>query len=178
MHWSCKSDSRLLEGLVREFGRTQAEVEFNQPSSVLNSVFFICAYRSSIVDSHHHVLRGFEDRVDSTSISIQPLERNDAGRIVSDVLQRSIADCRELTDLIYCRTRGNPFYIGRVYPQTSFVMQMLSLMDSSELISFSFKKKQWEWDIQRIKEMAVFDDFADFLAHRVFERRFSKFPYL
>jgi hypothetical protein len=118
VHWSCKSDSRLLLGVVREFAQTQAEAESNQPCGILNSVFLVCAYRTSNVDSQHHIRTLFEDRVDSTSISLQPLGKEDAGGIVSDVIHQSIADCSELTDLVYCRTRGNPFYLGRVFSQT------------------------------------------------------------
>lgn len=44
------------------------------------------------------------------------------------------------------------------------------MMNSSKLILFDFKKKQWEWSVQRIKDMPVFDDLAEFLADRIYER--------
>jgi predicted ATPase len=115
LQWSSKSDMQLLTGLVNDFARSQTEAT-SSPSSSLNSTFLICSYRDNVVDSQHHVRTQFEDRVNSETIILKSLTEEDTERIVCDTLNRPSDECKELSQLIFTRTRGNAFFIQRVYP--------------------------------------------------------------
>jgi osomolarity two-component system sensor histidine kinase CHK1 len=114
LQWSSKSDLQLLTGLVHDFARTR---EDTGPSS-LNSTLLICAYRDNVVGPSHRVRTQFEDRVNSETLKLNSLSQEDTHHIVCDTLHRPREECRELSQLIFTRTRGNAFFIQRV---TSFI---------------------------------------------------------
>ena len=47
---------------------------------------------------------------------------------------------------------------------------MLTLMNSSNLISFSYGDKRWEWDLQKISAMNVPEDVVEFLLEELQKR--------
>jgi len=47
---------------------------------------------------------------------------------------------------------------------------MLTLMNSANLISFSYDNKQWDWDLQKISAMNVPEDVVEFLLEELQKR--------
>jgi len=169
LQWSSKSDLQLLAGLVQEFAPTATR---QHPLS-MNSVLLLCAYRDNIVGPQHPVRTIFEDGVLSDTIEVQPLKQKDTEQLVSDTLHRSLGDCYPLSKLIYGRCRGNPFFIERVVFQfLNWLIQMLSLMNSLQLITFNYEKKMWEWDLYKIAAMNVPEDIVEFLLEELDTRSF------
>ncbi|MFW5489949.1 MAG: AAA family ATPase [Desulfovibrio sp.] len=81
----------------------------------LEYVLIVAAYRNNEVDETHpfaavlqemHILN---PRIESKEIF--PLGRRDVKQFIRDALAPKVADLQQLTDIIYDRTRGNPFFM-------------------------------------------------------------------
>ena len=169
LQWSAKSDLQLLAGLVQELASIPASR--NSPESS-NSMLLICAYRDNIVGPQHPVRTIFEDQVVSETIEVHSLKQRDTERLVSDTLHHSLEECRALATLIYGRCRGNPFFLERVCLFWNSLTQMLSLMNSSKLITFDYAEKKWGWDLHQIAAMNVPEDIVEFLLDELDKRIF------
>jgi predicted ATPase len=117
LQWSSQSDLQLLASLVQEFPLLQSE-SHSPFSGSLSSTLLICAYRDSVVGPTHPIHTIFEDRISSHTIHVYPLKQEDAARLVCDTLHRPPEECEELTRILVSRSRGNPFFIQRVFIHT------------------------------------------------------------
>ena len=124
-------------------------------------LLIIGAYRDNEVFPAHPLMLLLTEieKVDSkiNTITLAPLSEEDINCLVSDVL-----DCREtvtrpLTNLVYRKTQGNPF----------FSTQFLSGLYEENLIKFNKKLGYWECDITQVSQSALVDDVVIFMAQRL-----------
>ena len=52
---------------------------------------------------------------------------------------------------------------------------MLTLMNSANLISFSYDNKRWDWNLQKISAMNVPEDVVEFLLEELQNRNYAEF---
>jgi predicted ATPase len=108
-------------------------------------LLIIGAYRDNEVDADHPLvacldrMSGESDRV--RVINLADLAPVDIDQLLVDTLQLTIADCRELSQVLVDKTAGNPFY----------VRQQLYALESKELLSFDGERRRWAWkeDLQQ-----------------------------
>ncbi|MEM7713742.1 MAG: AAA family ATPase [Cyanobacteria bacterium P01_A01_bin.68] len=90
-------------------------------------------------------------------IELQPLNQTDLNRMVSETLHCEQRDSIQLTQLIFNKTKGNPF----------FSHEFIKSLYKEKLVKFSYKKGHWECEIGKIRELALTDDVVEFMALQI-----------
>ncbi|MBD1828612.1 AAA family ATPase [Microcoleus vaginatus GB1-A2] len=96
-------------------------------------------------------------------ITLAPLSKFDLNCLVADALSCPLERSISLTELIFQKTKGNPF----------FTNQFLKKLHEDKLIYFDFTPFQggerggWQCDITKIRELAVSEDIVEFMANQL-----------
>ena len=122
-------------------------------------LLIIGAYRDNEVDALHPFAKMIDKLADaqivSNTLSLNNLQPPDVTVLLQDTLQN--ADCKSLSDVIYQKTKGNPF----------FTTQILKSLYEQELIQFNSAAKQWQWNIEQIKELKISDNVVELVLQRI-----------
>lgn len=125
-----------------------------------HNLFFIGAYRDNEVNKSHPLMRTLDEIQvlnPIRSISLQPLHVNHVNDLISDSLKSSQAQTFPLTNLVYGKTNGNPF----------FVTMFLKTLYQEKLIKFIVDDGKWNWDIDKIEEMDITDNVVQLMVGRI-----------
>jgi predicted ATPase/serine phosphatase RsbU (regulator of sigma subunit)/tRNA A-37 threonylcarbamoyl transferase component Bud32 len=97
-------------------------------------------------------------------ITLAPLSIFDLNRLVADALSCAIDRALSLTEIIFKKTNGNPFFSN----------QFLKKLHEDKLIYFDFASRLpggdrggWQCDLTKIRELAVSDDVVEFVANNL-----------
>ncbi|MEG5064219.1 AAA family ATPase [Microcoleus sp. B3-A4] len=138
-------------------------------------LLLIGAYRDNEVSSVHPLMltlseiRNLPNRsIDRPApiinqITLAPLSKIDLNRLVADALSCPPYRSISLTELIFQKTKGNPFFSN----------QFLKKLHEDKLIYFDFtqfdggQRGGWQCDITKIRELAVSDDVVEFMANQL-----------
>jgi PAS domain S-box-containing protein len=90
-------------------------------------------------------------------ILLAPLMIDDVERLVGDALRIDTARVRPLSDLVFEKTAGNPF----------FAIQFLSALADEALLTFDPDKAAWGWDLPRIRAKGFTENVADLMAAKL-----------
>ncbi|WP_172193339.1 ATP-binding protein, partial [Microcoleus asticus] len=147
LQWADSASLKLMQLLVGE----------SQSSHLL----LIGAYRDNEVSAAHPLMLTL-DEVTKTgatvnTITLAPLARTSLNQLVADTLNCDPKLAEPLTELVYQKTKGNPF----------FATQFLKALHQDELISFEIKEGYWQCDISKITEAALTDDVVEFMAQQL-----------
>ncbi|MEG4294057.1 AAA family ATPase, partial [Microcoleus sp. D2B6] len=121
-------------------------------------LLLIGAYRDNEVFAAHPLMLTLADiqktEAKVNTITLDPLARSDVNSLVADTLACSTALALPLTELVYQKTKGNPF----------FSTQFLKSLHEDGLIEFNFEARYWQCDISRVRTLALTDDVVEFMA--------------
>ncbi len=121
-------------------------------------LFLIGAYRNNEVNPAHSLMLTLNEihrnQATISTITLTPLQQDDLNHLVTDTLNCNISFTHPLTELIYQKTNGNPF----------FSTQFMRSLYEDELIKFVFKANHWECNITKVKALALTDDVVEFMA--------------
>ncbi|MEG4021550.1 AAA family ATPase [Microcoleus sp. S13C4] len=121
-------------------------------------LLLIGAYRDNEVFPAHPLMLTLADiqktEAKVNTITLAPLDRADVNSLVADTLACSTALALPLTELVYQKTVGNPF----------FSTQFLKSLHEDGLIEFNFEARYWQCDIARVRTLALTDDVVEFMA--------------
>ncbi|MEG4106431.1 AAA family ATPase [Microcoleus sp. S13_C5] len=121
-------------------------------------LLLIGAYRDNEVSAAHPLMLALEEigkaQAAIKTITLAALTETSLNQLVADTLSCSPEIAQPLTQLIYQKTKGNPF----------FSVQFLKMLHDEELIQFDFDEGNWQCDIAKVKALAVTDDIVDFMA--------------
>ncbi|MEG4966540.1 AAA family ATPase [Microcoleus sp. B6-A1] len=121
-------------------------------------LFLIGAYRDNEVFPAHPLMLTLAEiqktEAKVNTITLAPLDRADVNCLVADTLACSTALAQPLTELVYQKTQGNPF----------FSTQFLKSLQEDGLIEFNFESRYWQCDIARVRTLALTDDVVEFMA--------------
>lgn len=126
----------------------------------LDGLLFIGAFRDNEVDSSHPLsmtLKEIEEEIQIERIPIGPLELTSVEALLSDTLRRDPSEINELSNLVFRKTAGNPF----------FVLQFLKMVHESSGIFFDPKKHRWSWDISLIGALGITDNVVVLLTNKI-----------
>ena len=116
------------------------------------------AYRDNEVFPAHPLMLTLEDikhaNVALNTITLVPLNQADINRWVADTLSCSLYRAQPLTDLVYRKTKGNPF----------FTAQFLTALYNNRIINFDVQTGHWQCDIAQVKAQTLTDDVVEFMA--------------
>ncbi len=127
----------------------------------MQSILLICAYRDDEVDATHPAVRMLEALAAQGQpvhqLSLKPLEPSHVRHLLADTLGRDEAGCQPLAELVYERTRGNPF----------FVREFVTSLYEIGLFRRAPGTDHWEWDLEEIRGQSVTDNVAVLMAQRL-----------
>ncbi|MEG5060355.1 AAA family ATPase [Microcoleus sp. A2-C5] len=126
------------------------------------------AYRDNeVFQAHPLILTLDEIRKDSATlnqITLAPLNHHSLNRLIADTLICPLERAIPLTELVFTKTKGNPF----------FATQFLKSLYADGLISFDFTplpplgnggaRGGWQCDIAQVRTLAFTDDVVEFMA--------------
>jgi predicted ATPase/signal transduction histidine kinase len=119
------------------------------------------AYRDNEVNPTHPLISTLEklQKIGTpiNTIILAPLSLNDVNHLIADTLNCPSDLAQPLTELIYQKTQGNPF----------FTNQFLKYLHEEQVISFDFEVGYWQCDMAQIRALTPTDDIVEFMAQQI-----------
>nr|WP_323808732.1 serine/threonine-protein kinase PknK [Nostoc sphaeroides] len=119
------------------------------------------AYRDNEVSPVHPLMLTVEEvkKVGKTvnTITLAPLSLNDTNQLIADTLHCDHESAQSLTELIFRKTQGNPF----------FITQFLKALHEDGQITFNCDRGYWECDLAQINTQSLTDDVVEFIAQQL-----------
>ena len=130
-------------------------------SSSSPGLFLIGAYRDNEVSSLHPLTITL-DEISKTGailnyILLSPLSLNTVTEIISDTTQAEEEKIRLLSELVFRKTGGNPFFMN----------EFLKSLYSENLLLFDEKNQVWNWDIQKIEKRGFTDNVVELMTGKI-----------
>ncbi|PRQ02674.1 trifunctional serine/threonine-protein kinase/ATP-binding protein/sensor histidine kinase [Enhygromyxa salina] len=147
LQWADSASLRLIQRLL------------NDPDA--HHLLLIGAYRDNEVGVEHPLALALGE-LDARDVSVERIElaalgQSDVGQFVADALHCERAHARSLADILYARSAGNPFFLG----------QLLEFLESDGALHFDHQRGDWDWNIERIKAVAVGDNVVDLMVAKL-----------
>lgn len=124
-------------------------------------LFIIGAYRDNEVDAIHPLMPGMENIKKAkrffATITLAPLSAEDVAEFVADILFQEKLKVRPLSDLLYRKTGGNPF----------FTIQLLHTLHRDGMIFFDPQNRCWSWDLHRIDTVGYTDNVVELMVEKI-----------
>ncbi len=129
--------------------------------SNIDYLLLLGAYRDNEVFPAHPLMLSLAElgktQAVISTITLEPLARNHINQLVADTLNCSEQLAQPLTELVYQKTKGNPF----------FTTQFLKGLHEDGLIQFNLELGYWECDLVQVRDVALTDDVVEFMAGRL-----------
>ncbi|MEH2378847.1 MAG: ATP-binding sensor histidine kinase [Nostoc sp.] len=152
LQWADSASFKLLELLMGEDS---------------GYLLLIGAYRDNEVSPTHPLMMTLDEKhklgAIINSITLQVLSENTLNQLVADTLNCIHDLATPLTQLIYQKTQGNPF----------FSTQFLKALYEDNLIVFNSELGCWQCDITLVKQAALTDNVVEFMAQQLQKLPFS-----
>ncbi|WP_442944774.1 ATP-binding sensor histidine kinase [Nostoc sp.] len=124
-------------------------------------LLLIGAYRDNEVSPAHPLMLTLSEiqkkQATINTITLAPLSQGQVNQLVADTLKCTESWAWTLSELVYQKTQGNPF----------FATQFLKALHQENLIQFDFELACWQCDIVQVKTQAVTDDVVAFMAFQL-----------
>ncbi|MBW4682758.1 MAG: AAA family ATPase [Microcoleus vaginatus WJT46-NPBG5] len=140
LQWADSASLKLLQLLMQDTGH----------------LLVLGAYRDNEVSQSHPFMLTVDEIVKSRAVvntmTLQPLSQEDMNQLVADTLICSLSLAQPLTELVYQKTKGNPF----------FSTQFLKALHEDGKIIFDWNLRHWQCDIAQAK-FAHANDVVEFM---------------
>ena len=124
-------------------------------------LFIIGAYRDNEVNPAHPLMLTMSDiqktQATINTINLAPLTQEQVNKLVADALKCTENLAEYISQLIYQKTKGNPF----------FAVQFLKALHQDGLIQFDFELGCWQCDVTQVTTQAVTDDVVTFMGFQL-----------
>ncbi|OPA74061.1 histidine kinase [Paenibacillus selenitireducens] len=121
-------------------------------------IVMACRAETSVSHPVHRLSEELAERnIAMSSIHLKALELEDLQQLIRDAMRYQGSDTDELAQLLLHKTEGNPF----------FLKQFLQDLIDDKQVTFDEWSGSWQWDLQRIGEMSVPDNAADYLSDKL-----------
>jgi predicted ATPase/signal transduction histidine kinase/CheY-like chemotaxis protein len=124
----------------------------------LRSLLLIGAFRDGEVDEGHPLRRTLAEvgsaGTPTETLTLGPLALEPLGQLVADTLHAPLDQCAPLSQVIFDKTRGNPFFFTRFF----------ATLHRSELLRFDRQLLKWTWDENRIAAQEFSDNVVELMA--------------
>ncbi|AFZ15117.1 ATP-binding region ATPase domain protein [Crinalium epipsammum PCC 9333] len=147
LQWADLASLKLIELLLCESG--------------CQYLLIIGAYRDNEVNPTHPLMLTLKEIKSAgavvNNILLKPLKIAHINQLVSDALHSEQLKTKSLGELLFSKTRGNPF----------FLTQLLESLYQDNLLSFNFSKVCWEWDSDRLKSINISDNVVELMVSQI-----------
>ncbi|MEH1964991.1 ATP-binding sensor histidine kinase [Nostoc sp.] len=133
-------------------------------------LFIIGAYRDNEVFAAHPLMLTLNEIEKASScvntLTLFPLSQADVNHLIADSLSCATEQALPLTELVYQKTKGNPF----------FTTQFLKALYEDGLISFDPPQSPlskggsqggWQCDVAQVRSLALTDDVVEFMTQQL-----------
>ncbi|WP_437821909.1 sensor histidine kinase [Sorangium sp. So ce1078] len=124
-------------------------------------LLLVGAYRDNEVDSSHPLMRSLEAIRKAGGIVhdivLTPLSPDGVERLVADALHDRPERVRPLSELVFEKTHGNPF----------FTTQFLTALCEEKLLGFDPGRRAFRWDLPRIHAKSYTDNVVDLMVGKL-----------
>jgi len=125
------------------------------------SLLFIGAYRDNETPPehplHHTLDKLKQGGLVVNSLSLNALDKTDINQLVIDACNCGSNYARPLTQLVYEKTQGNPFFIHQFLQQAS----------DENLLTYDFSHEHWTYELEPLQQLAASDNVLDFMTARL-----------
>jgi len=129
LQWADGASLKLLQLLMQDTGH----------------LLVLGAYRDNEVSPAHPFMLTLDEIVKSggtvNTITLQPLSLGDLNQLIADTLICDLSSSQPLTEVVYQKTKGNPF----------FSTQFLKVLYEDHQIIFNRDVRHWQCDIAKVK---------------------------
>ncbi len=126
--------------------------------SEMGYLLIIGAYRDNEVFAAHPLMLILEemkkDLAIISTLTLAPLSQSHVNHLVADTLSCTKVLAQPLSELVYQKTKGNPF----------FATQFLKALHQDGYIAYDFNVGHWQCDIAAVKLLSLTDDVVQFMA--------------
>ncbi|GAB4302093.1 MAG: AAA family ATPase [Oscillatoriaceae cyanobacterium] len=122
-------------------------------------LLLVGAYRDNEVSEAHPLMLTLAEITKQSAtavnqITLAPLDKNAMNHLVADTLSCPLPLASPLTELVFAKTQGNPF----------FTNQFLKYLHEEGFIRFDMTRGYWQCDLARVRMLAASDDVVEFVA--------------
>ncbi|GAA6618789.1 AAA family ATPase [Scytonema sp. NUACC26] len=121
-------------------------------------LLLIGAYRDNEVSPVHPLMLTLEElkkaRVTVNIMTLTALNQRSLNALVADTLQCRETVAQPLSELVYQKTKGNPF----------FSTQFLKVLHEDGWIEFDTQMGHWQCDLAKVRSLSLSDDVVEFMA--------------
>ncbi len=143
LQWADSTSLKLMQLLMNE--------------SISGCLLLIGAYRDNEVSAAHPLMLTLDEIAKAhatiNKITLASLSEASLNQLVADTLNCSLETTEILTQLVYQKTKGNPF----------FSIQFFKALHQDNLIKFDLDSGSWQCNIAQLKGLALTDDVVDFM---------------
>jgi len=136
LQWCDNSALMLIEGILSD-------------SAGSSCLLFVGSYRNNEVHEDHAIFSFMcslrSSRVPTSALTLDGLNPEDLNVMISDTLCMFPRLCRPLSDIVFQKTKGNPF----------FALEFLRSLVEEGLLRHSHRVERWVWDTERIQSMDI-----------------------
>ncbi|MCJ8281739.1 MAG: serine/threonine-protein kinase PknK, partial [Rivularia sp. ALOHA_DT_140] len=174
LQWADAASLNLIELLVAEKNiatkpdavRSIADIQmpnFTAPqrNEEDDALLLIGSYRNNEIDAKHSLNLTIEEikktNIKINSIHLEPLNQSDLGYLISDTLKCEVNQIYSFTDVVFAKTKGNPF----------FIQQFIKTLYKDGIIKFNYEVGNWECDVEDVRKYALTDDVVEFMTLQI-----------
>ncbi|KAL7519085.1 hypothetical protein ACHAWX_003883 [Stephanocyclus meneghinianus] len=127
----------------------------------LNCLLFVGGVRENEVEQGHVLLEFFDalssSDVISSRICLNGISPNDVNSMISDTLGVFPRLCKGLSDVVFRKTNGNPF----------FTLEFLRSLITRDIVQYSLRDKCWKWNLAHISAENIADNVLHLLTRKI-----------
>ncbi|MDZ8257160.1 AAA family ATPase [Nostoc sp. ChiQUE01b] len=161
LQWADTASFKLIQLLMCENMLSSFSEETEQMRETKGGFLLVGSYRDNEVSKAHPLYLTLQE-IQKTgaiinTITLAPLNQGDLNHLIADTLHCSELVAIPLTQMVFAKTKGNPF----------FSVQFLKSLHEDGLIVLNFDAGHWQYDISKIKDLALTDDVVEFIALQI-----------
>jgi len=124
--------------------------------------YLIGSYRDNEIDKYHPFMQTLttikrKKEIQLQHIRLNSMTKSDTFILLSDTLSRDADETEKLSNIIFEKTRGNPFFINHF-------LQSLYL---DKQIYYDYESGQWKWSIESIKKKDITDNVLSLMSNTI-----------
>ncbi|MEH2374266.1 ATP-binding sensor histidine kinase [Nostoc sp.] len=161
LQWADTASLKLIQLLMCESTLSSLSGETEQMRESKGGLLLVGSYRDNEVSKAHPLYLTLQEikkaKAVINTITLAPLNQGDLNHLIADTLHCPEVLAVPLTQMVFAKTKGNPF----------FSVQFLKSLHADGLILLNFDIGHWQYDISKVKELALTNDVVEFIGLQI-----------